>query len=939
MTTDRLEFTPGTPGRYVVVVSPAAGGPGFPVSEQAYLEGDEESHVPIESDTAATVFSVREERGEGSKPWLVGEKAGIEILSPKSGVAWVSVETDRILDTFSIPLKGNTSRLEIPVKPEYEPNAFVSVYILSPGGSDELAGEMFGYDQIAVRAPERALDVSVKTSRAEYEPREKVSGEVSVKAAGRPVDGADLAIYAVDDSILTLGGWRLPQVLADFFPPRSFAVATYSALKAYTDKVAPSWLTMKGFVSGDAGAEEFGNVTFTRKEFKPLIFWRPSVRTDAQGIAKFECEAPDNLTRFRVVAVGQTRSNQFGAGDTTFAVSKKLLIEPALPRFLREGDEVELRAVARQRVSEGEKLLVRCVAGGNLELLTGPEREVFAGRDAPAVVRFKARAKAAGPASVKFEVVSTSKLADAVEVNVPVAQAAILKREAVSGPLAGSELAGQAIMPAVWKHGRGTFSLTVSSVPWLSKLMGLPFLLEYPHGCFEQKSSRLLAYTFLGALLDYLPDGNVRKTAYGKVIEETLQEFETALLADGRLPYWPGGTEPNNFVTIQAAWCASQAEEAGFSVPDRLSSELSDALGKMVAGKISRLSPTLRAFAILVLSNSGEEAGEDVLSAADELFLQRDKLTGEGRAMLAIALHDLGIRPDHQGSLVSELPKQFDDLAFNPETFSSAARTEALCGWARFLVEPSSISGAFRDRLTRLMDSSSSLSTQENFWLLAVFQAMMKATAAPRLSALKPNPEAVSANASSASWRNRNLAKLAPFSVNGLRPGGSFVLKAEYQSTEKETAPVTRGIRMDRVVKNLTAPERDGSSEAPFRLGDQILISYRFSCEKPQSYVALEDLIPAGIEVVNPDLALFGQYYSLPEESGLETARLSHSEIRDRQTNLYFDDLPARTSTYSVLARATAAGMFAWPATQISPMYDSRFFGRSAPSECYVASE
>ncbi|HVQ20319.1 MAG TPA: hypothetical protein VMS23_04635, partial [Terrimicrobiaceae bacterium] len=187
VTTDRLEFTPGTPGRYVVVVSPAAGGPGFPVSEQAYLEGDEESHVPIESDTAATVFSVREERGEGSKPWLVGEKAGIEILSPKSGVAWVSVETDRILDTFSIPLKGNTSRLEIPVKPEYEPNAFVSVYILSPGGSDELAGEMFGYDQIAVRAPERALDVSVKTSRAEYEPREKVSGEVSVKAAGRPV--------------------------------------------------------------------------------------------------------------------------------------------------------------------------------------------------------------------------------------------------------------------------------------------------------------------------------------------------------------------------------------------------------------------------------------------------------------------------------------------------------------------------------------------------------------------------------------------------------------------------------------------------------------------------------------------------------------------------------------------------------------------------------
>jgi uncharacterized protein YfaS (alpha-2-macroglobulin family) len=61
-------------------------------------------------------------------------------------------------------------------------------------------------------------------------------------------------------------------------------------------------------------------------------------------------------------------------------------------------------------------------------------------------------------------------------------------------------------------------------------------------------------------------------------------------------------------------------------------------------------------------------------------------------------------------------------------------------------------------------------------------------------------------------------------------------------------------------------------------------------------------------------------------------ASLSHSEIRDRQTNLYFDDLSAGSSSYTVLARATASGTFIWPATQITPMYDSRFFGRSPSS-------
>jgi uncharacterized protein YfaS (alpha-2-macroglobulin family) len=114
-----------------------------------------------------------------------------------TGVAWVSVETDRFY-TFTVPIQGNTSQIEIPVKSVYEPNVVVSVYVLRPGGSDQLAGEMYGYDQIDVQAPGRGLDVSVKTTRTEYEPREKISGEVTVTA--RAVSGwRRSAIYAVDD--------------------------------------------------------------------------------------------------------------------------------------------------------------------------------------------------------------------------------------------------------------------------------------------------------------------------------------------------------------------------------------------------------------------------------------------------------------------------------------------------------------------------------------------------------------------------------------------------------------------------------------------------------------------------------------------------------------------------------------------------------------------
>ncbi len=665
VTDGSFQFTPGMPGRYVAVISPLPGSPGFPVSEEAYLAGDEPSEIPVQSDTAANVFSVKTGTRENAKPWLVGEKAVLNVLAPSGGVAWVSVETDKILDTFTAPLNGNTSRIEIPIKAEYEPNVYVSVYLLRPGGADQLAGEMYGYDQLAVQAPQRALEVSITTSRPEYEPRAKISGEVTVKAAGRPVAGADLVIYAVDDSILTLGGWRLPRMLTDFFPARHFGVVTYSALKAYVDRIAPSWLTMKGFVAGDAGAEQFGNVAFTRQEFKPLILWQPSVRTSAKGVARFECEAPDNLTRFRVVAVGQTKNNQFGAADATFAVSKKLLIEPALPRFLREGDEAELRAVVRQKVSDSEKLTVRCTVGGGLELAGAAQQEVFAARDTPAIVRFRARAKSTGWASAKFEARTSAKLMDAVEIRLAVADPAIAQKESVSGLVTIPTFSAREAMLPAWSQGRGTFNLAVSTTPWLSKLMGLPFLLEYPHGCFEQKSSRLLGYTLLGGLLEYLPDVQARQGSYEHVIRETLREFETGLLPDGRLPYWAGGTEANDFVTIQTAWCANQAEEAGFDVPERLSSELSGALEKMVSSQVAR-SPTLRAFAIFVFSEAGNETSDIAASAATELFLQRDKLTGEGKAMLAIAMHHLNLDQEKQRVLVSELPSDFSTAWLQP---------------------------------------------------------------------------------------------------------------------------------------------------------------------------------------------------------------------------------------------------------------------------------
>lgn len=929
--TGTVDFPAKEPGRYVLVAGPIAGG--IQVSAEQIVTGPGESEFPVRNDESLEVAGPK-------TPVILGQNAGFDILAPSGGIAWVTVETDRILESRTIELPGNATHIDILTKEQFLPNAFATVYILRPGGNDKIPGEMFGFSAFAISDPSRELNVHPQIGKPAYEPREKVTGSVLVTSEGKPVEGAEVTVYAVDDSILTLGGWELPDIASPFFPQNTFNVITSPALRGLVDGINPEQLTQKGYTVGDGGDEAMGNVEFTRKDFKPILFWSPNLKSDARGVVTFETAAPDNLTRFRVIAFAQTPKSQFGAASDTFEVSKKLIIEPALPRFLREGDEVELRAVARQKFAANEKLVIHCSTS---LALSGPDRtELTAGKDAPAVVRFPAKVgHDVSSVTIRFDVASTGseKAADSVEVTLPVLPRTILVNESKAGSWTGDKFPSPDFMPAPWLSSRGTFSTTLSTSPWLTKLMGLPSVLDYPHGCLEQQSSRILAFTSLADLLKWIPSNKERDENYRHTILESLKVIESSLLPDGLLPYWPMGTTGSPFVTIQTALATALAESEGMDVPTRLSEELPTALHGMIDRTIP-VSPTLRAFAMFVITQI--EENPDLTAAADQLYLERDKLTYEGKAFLALTYAELKASPAKEKQLVSELPAEFGDGGFDPQTFSSPTRTEALCLLARFSQDPNANAPTIRSRIGKLMESSASLSTQENLWLLLTFKALLKTQPPAAIAkSVKPAPDATAPNKSAAEWTDRLLTKAADLQITGLgtTAKGTFVLNARRQLSETETQPVQKGMRLDRLVKNVTDPSRKGTPEAPFKLGDEILITYRFQSSKPQSFVALEDALPASIEVLNPNLDLFGKAYSIAEESGVGTAALSHSEMHDSRTDLYFDDISAGLHSYTVLARVTSAGTFEWPAAQIYPMYDSRIYARTAPNACAVKAE
>ena len=135
--------------------------------------------------------------------------------------------------------------------------------------------------------------------------------------------------------------------------------------------------------------------------------------------------------------------------------------------------------------------------------------------------------------------------------------------------------------------------------------------------------------------------------------------------------------------------------------------------------------------------------------------------------------------PREKEQLLKEIQAPTKERAFNPRTFTSMTRAEAITALAFDTVAPKLWTAErkqrVRDRMLQLMDSSVALSTQENLWLLLAFKSIVESENAQPLAPAEP-PGTVSKNRCSAAWIDRKLDN--QLSVTGLNKAAmTFLLK------------------------------------------------------------------------------------------------------------------------------------------------------------------
>ena len=104
--------------------------------------------------------------------------------------------------------------------------------------------------------------------------------------------------------------------------------------------------------------------------------------------------------------------------------------------------------------------------------------------------------------------------------------------------------------------------------------------------------------------------------------------------------------------------------------------------------------------------------------------------------------------------------------------------------------------------------------------------------------------------------------------------------------------------------------------------------------EGAEARLILDDPLPAGIEIDNPNLLRSGDIGAL---SWLDLSEAEHSEFRSDRFVSAVDMRNTRPVTLAYIARAVTPGTFHHPAASVEDMYRPRYRARTATSQITVS--
>ncbi len=901
-----------------------------------------------------------------------GETARVLVKSPwPRATALVTLERAGVVEARLMELEGSMPVVEVPMRPEYAPNVFISVVMLR-GRSDAAPDPeridpgrpayRLGVCEIKVPPLDRRLHVAVKPAKTEYRPGQEAAVEVTVLAAEGAPRRASVTLWAVDVGVLELTSYRAPDLVEVFFARRGLGVGTLDTRSTLVGR--RSYGTKADAAGGGGGRESVG--LEVRRDFRPLAVWRGDLITDDRGWARITFALPDALTTYRVMAVAMAGAEEFGVGEAEVLATKPLGLEPALPRFLRPGDEARASVVVRNRTRAAQEVEVtlQLEPGAVVQLRGGETRVAKIAAGGSAEVGFGVRAERPGTARLRFSAAGSGGETDRMEVALPVRPILPAETTATFFAVDGTALQAVEVPEAndVFTDG-GRLTVRVSATPLGGALHGADWLAAYPYACAEQLASQVLGLTAAQRLGGGSLTVGEDRRPLPAFLESAVARLTACQQSDGGFALWPGGGVSHPAASAHVLWALSAARRAGAGVMDAVLTRGAAYLSRLLRSEPTAQGPSwstrvLAAHALVSLGKAEPAFFEGLWNE------RRTAGSGWGRAVLAAAMRTVNAADPRARELLQEVRNVLvvearaahlheEVPSWGWEVFWGSGRGSA----AALMAELAQGSGGeLADRLARglveRLTRGEGRTTQEVAWALqalAAYRERREGRPARGIVAATLAGQEILHGELTAPPRDtaETTVSMASLLAQAERSGRRLALEVQFTGVGTAHASATLALasrRADRpalrqglaVARRLVG--RGGETVEQVQAGEEVDLVVEVEAPEVRRFVAVEVPLPGGVEPVDPELATTAR--ALRREEHEEDSEpfwwrpgFDHVERRDDRVLLFATTLLPGVTRLVVPCRATTSGRFAFAPARAEEMYAPEIFGSSPGGE------
>ncbi|HEX4453046.1 MAG TPA: Ig-like domain-containing protein [Kofleriaceae bacterium] len=1034
-------FSTAKPGTYrlVATISDARNRPNY--TELTYWVAGGVTGAPT---TTVTMIADKPE-------YAVGETAHV-LASPPFYPAegLVSWRRNGIVQTSRVTFTAPSTVLDVPITEALVPNVWLHVDVAGQAPETGDNGDpdpklpprvaiASGDVDLSIPAKTRTLGVTITPAADKVAPGSKTTLAIKVvDASGKPVPNAEVAVLAVDESVLNLTGYKHPNPIDTFYAQRGADVQDFysrSYVQHHLRPTTDSWRGMyqragggyarraledgdyESFDAGTSksermapmvtaspapppkpssaqempdpnknedkpaekepmGGEEAGKTASDsrasgpiaiRTNFDALATFAPSVTTGADGTARVELALPDNLTRYRLVAIAASGAKQFGKGESSLTARLPLMVRASPPRFLNFGDSFRLPIVLQNQTDAAMTVRV-AVRASNVAITAGAGREVRVPANDRALVEIPMAAELAGTARLQVVGVAGD-ASDAAELALPVWTPATTEAFATYGVIDNGAVAQPVALPGHVVPQFGGLEVSTASTNLQSLTDALLYLVHYPFDCAEQRASRIAG---IAALRDELAAFHAAElpsdATLAASMADDLDHLANMQNSNGGFSYWDRDERSDPYLSVYVVDALAHARAKGLAVPAALFEK-----AKPYLANIEEYLPmpyydlqtraAIEAYALATRKLLGDvdiAKGQHVIrevGGADKLqidtagwllqvFAGNANAKAERAAIVRFALNRVS-----ETAGAANFTTSYGDAG--RVMLASDRRADAVM--LEGMIEDQKGSDLIPKIVTGLLGHRSKGhwdNTQEDSFVLVAldhyFRVYEKIT--PDFVARVWLGSDYAGDHKFAGHTTENhevdiamtdVARHdhAPLTIAKDGAGRLYYrIAMTYAPADLKLAAADYGFAVQRRYEPIDDPKdvvRAADGTWHVKAGARVRIHVTMVNDNRRYQVALVDPLPAGLEPLNPELATTGSIPSDPKTNWWG-AWYQHQNLRDERAEAFTSLLWEGTHDYTYVARATTPGDFVVPPPKAEEMYAPETFGRGASDHLIV---